>query len=381
MKKYNILLSDPLINIAKTSLLSLPTPASISFIWNIGFLLGITLVIQIVSGLVLSINYVAHSSIAFDSVIHIIRDIDAGWSIRYIHINGASLFFILMFIHIRRGIYFNSPIKLPIVWISGVIIFLASIAAAFIGYVLPWGQMSFWGATVITTIISAIPYVGKDVIQWLWGNFSVSQPTLNRFFSLHFLIPLIIAALVLIHLIILHKPGSSNPTGTNPDYDKIKFFPYFVVKDLTPISILVITIIIILSLRPNILGDVENFNLARETTTPAHIQPEWYFLFAYAILRSIPSKLGGVVAIVSSILVLLTLVIKKNYLNKKFSPTKKYVFWGFISIFVLLTWIGANPVEPPFVSIGIFLTTIYFRAFLILCFYSLKEHGFFKTKE
>ena len=352
--------------ITKNSLVSLPTPFSISFLWNMGFLLGITLVLQIVTGLVLSINYVASTELAFDSVIHIIRDIDAGWVMRYLHINGASLFFILMYIHIARGIYFNSPIKLPIVWASGVIILLATIGAAFIGYVLPWGQISFWGATVITSMITAIPYIGKDVTQWFWGNFSVSQPTLNRFFSLHFLIPLVVAALVMVHLIMLHKPGSSNPTGTNPDYDKIKFFPYFIIKDTTPMLLIIVAFRTLLSLHPNLLGDVENFNVASITTTPAHIQPEWYFLFAYAILRSIPSKLGGVLAIVGAILILLVLTLKSNSLNKKFSPQKKALFWGFIVLVRLLTWIGANPVEPPFVTIGQALTVAYFSSALIL---------------
>lgn len=360
MKKYNLLIKDPLLEITKNSLINLPTPLSISFIWNMGFLLGITLMLQIVTGLVLSINYVAHTDLAFDSVIHIIRDIDAGWIIRYLHINGASLFFILLYIHIGRGIYFNSPIKIPIVWVSGVAILLATIGAAFIGYVLPWGQISFWGATVITRILTTVPYIGKDITQWLWGNFSVSQPTLNRFFSLHFLIPIVVAALVLVHLILLHKSGSSNPTGTNPDYDKIKFFPYFAVKDTTPVLIIILIIRALLSLHPNLLGDVENFNIARISTTPAHIQPEWYFLFAYAILRSIPSKLGGVVAIVGAILIILVITLKTNKLNKKFTPEKKLTFWVFVGLVLLLTWIGANPVEPPFVEIGQVLTTLYF---------------------
>lgn len=366
MKKYNLIIKDPIIEITKNSLLRLPTPFSISFIWNIGFLLGMTLILQIVTGLVLSINYVASADIAFDSVIHIIRDIDTGWAIRYLHINGASLFFILIYIHIARGIYFNSPAKSPIVWVSGVIILLASIGAAFMGYVLPWGQISFWGATVITSILTAIPYVGKDVTQWLWGNFSVSQPTLNRFYSLHFLIPLALVALAIAHLIFLHKTGSSNPTSTNPDYDKIKFFPYLIVKDTTPIVIIIVAFRVLLSVRPNLLGDVENFNTARITTTPAHIQPEWYFLFAYAILRAIPSKLGGVLAIVGSILVLILLTLKKNSIHKKFSPSKKFTFWLFVALVTLLTWIGANPVEEPFIEIGQVLTVIYFRVVIII---------------
>lgn len=294
------------------------------------------------------------------------RDIDSGWTIRYLHINGASLFFILMYIHIGRGIYFNSSIKVPTVWASGIIILLATIGAAFLGYVLPWGQISFWGATVITRIITAIPYIGKDITQWLWGNFSVSQPTINRFFSLHFLIPFVVAALALIHLILLHQTGSSNPLGTNPDLDKIKFFPYFIIKDSTPLILIRGLIIILLSLRPNILGDVENFNTARITTTPPHIQPEWYFLFAYAILRSTPSKLGGVIAIVIAILILIAFSLKKSRINTKFSFYKKNIFWVFIRIVILLTWIGANPVEPPFVKVGQILTFTYFSTAILI---------------
>lgn len=366
MKIKKIITNDPLVGIVKNSLINLPTPTSISFLWNIGFLLGICLLLQIVSGVTLSINYVPSTEIAFNSVIHIIRDIDIGWIIRYVHINGASLFFLLIYLHIGRGIYFNSPSKVPIVWASGVIILLISMGAAFIGYVLPWGQISFWGATVITSMISAIPYLGPSVTQWLWGNFSVSQPTLNRFFSLHFLLPLVILALVVVHLILLHVTGSSNPTGTNPDYEKIKFFPYFLVKDTTPLLIVSLIILYLICLEPNYLGDVENFNKARITSTPPHIQPEWYFLFAYAILRSIPSKLGGVVAIVLSILVFLVLRLKRKKINKKFSPLEKASYWIFIINILILTWIGANPVESPFTIIGASGTIIYFFLFLVL---------------
>lgn len=367
MKNFFIAKKDPIVNLVLKSLKELPTPLSISFIWNIGFLLGITLTLQIVTGLVLSMNYVAHTSLAFDSVIHIIRDIDAGWAIRYLHANGASLFFLLIYTHVSRGLYFNSYLKIPIVWASGVIILLASIGAAFIGYVLPWGQMSFWGATVITSIISAIPYVGKEVTLWIWGNFSVSQPTLNRFFSLHFLIPLIIAALVILHLIFLHSTGSSNPTNTNPDLDKIKFFPYFLNKDITPMLVLSVILLVLISLNPNLLGDVENFNPSRMTTTPTHIQPEWYFLFAYAILRAIPSKLGGVIRMVLAIVSLLFLSLKnKNTLRKKFSPTKKTVFWRFISVWILLTWIGIKPVEEPYTFLGKIFSSIYFTLIILI---------------
>ena len=366
MKKNNIVNIDPIIKITKASLLDLPTPSSISFLWNIGFLLGITLTLQILTGLVLAINYIPHTEIAFRRVMHIIRDIDRGWITRYLHINGASLFFLLLYTHIRRGLYFSSPSKIPIVWTSGILILMATIGTAFIGYVLPWGQISFWGATVITRILSAVPYIGKQITIWLWGNFSVSQPTLNRFFSIHFILPIVIAALVLIHLILLHKRGSSNPLGVNPNIDKIKFFPYFAVKDTIPIIFISILLILMISIRPNILGDVENFNTARRSTTPPHIQPEWYFLFAYAILRSIPSKLGGVLAILASIIILLAPMIKKNSLNRKFSTQKKALFWSFIRIAFILTWIGANPVEDPYITIGQTTTLMYFRLALII---------------
>lgn len=343
-----------------TNTLSLPTPTSISFVWNMGFLLGIALIIQIITGLVLSINYTPATRLAFESVVHIIRDIDSGWIVRYIHINGASLFFILLYLHIARGVYFNSPMKQPMTWMSGVIIILLSMASAFMGYVLPWGQISYWGATVITRIISAIPYIGGSIVIWLWGGFAVSQPTLNRFFSLHFLLPLVLITIVILHLTLLHEKGSSNPTGTNPDIDKIKFFPYFIVKDLSSIGLTAILLIVLVTTRPNLLGDVENFNIVRTSSTPIHIQPEWYFLFAYAILRAVPSKLGGVSAIAASILIYLLLVIKKNKINKKFSPANKIVFYTWVSSVIILTWLGSNPIEEPFTILSKLISTIYF---------------------
>lgn len=360
LKKTNIINKDPLINIASKSLLELPTPQSISFLWNIGFLLGITLTSQVVSGILLSINYVASTEIAFDSIIHIIRDTRWGWIIRYAHINGASVFFLLIYTHIARGVYFNSPIKLQIVWISGVIILLISIIAAFMGYVLPWGQISYWGATVITRMLSSVPYIGGELIIWLWGDFSVSQPTLNRIFSLHFIVPLVVLGLVLAHLIFLHQKGSSNPSRTNSNLDKIKFFPIFLVKDITPIIIIIIILRTLISIRPEALGDPENFNNARITTTPTHIKPEWYFLFAYRILRSVPSKLGGVVAMGASILILIVLAIKKNLAPKKFNPPKKIIFWLWVRIFILLTWAGGKPVNEVSRLIAQNLTLLYF---------------------
>lgn len=331
-----------------------------------GFILGYTLLFQIITGLVLSINYVAYHSLAFDSVIHIIRDIDSGWLMRYLHMNGASLFFFFLYFHIFRGIYFSSPSKSPMVWISGLLIFLLTMAVAFMGYVLPWGQISFWGATVITRILSAIPYVGKDVVLWIWGNFSVSQPTLNRFYSIHFLGPLLILSLVVIHLIFLHKNGSSNPLGVSSSFDTIKFFSYFFVKDIFPILLIIVVIFLVVCLSPNFLGDVENFNLARISTTPPHIQPEWYFLFAYAILRSIPSKLGGVVAILGSIIVFSVLSLKSFFMVKKFLPMRKLFFWLLLVLIILLTWIGSKPVEDPFILIGQIITFLYFSVFIFV---------------
>ena len=360
MKNIRITKKEPIIKIIYGSLIKLPTPSRISFLWNIGFLLGITLTLQIISGIILSMNYVPSTEIAFSSVIHTIRDIDAGWAIRYTHINGASLFFLLIYAHIRRGIYFNSPKKTPIVWTSGVVIFLVTIIAAFIGYVLPWGQISYWGATVITRILSSFPYIGERLIMWLWGDFSVSQPTLNRIFSLHFIVPLVVAVLALIHLILLHESGSSNPTGTPTNVDKRKFFPIFIIKDILPITVILCAIRTLISLRPEHLGDPENFNRASITTTPTHIKPEWYFLFAYAILRSIPSKLGGVLAIAASILILLVIIIKKTLIRKKFNPKRKILFWGFLTTIIILTWLGGEPVNDVTRSLSQVFTLLYF---------------------
>lgn len=366
MIKKNFRDKEIFLKIIKNSLVNLPTPVSISFLWNIGFLLGIILTLQIITGLVLSINYTATADTAFYSVVHIMRDIESGWWIRYLHANGASLFFAFMYTHLLRGIYFNSPQKLPIVWVSGVVIVLSSIGAAFMGYVLPWGQMSFWGATVITRIITAIPYLGESLTKWLWGNFSVSQPTLNRFFSFHFLIPFVVIALVVAHLILIHKTGSSNPLGVETNKDKIKFFPFFIIKDTGPLLVITITLLVVLSLRPNILGDVENFTPASSEVTPTHIQPEWYFLFAYAILRAIPSKLGGVAAIVMAILILAKPVTSKLSINRKFSPTKKIIYWIFVASALVLTWVGASPVEEPFSILGKIATIAYFTAINVL---------------
>lgn len=293
------------------------------------------------------------------------RDVDRGWAMRYTHMNGASLFFRLMFIHIGRGLYFGSPLKLPFVWVSGVVVLLVSMMAAFIGYVLPWGQMSYWGATVITRMLSSIPYIGGTMIMWLWGDFSVSQPTLNRIFSFHFIVPLFIIVLVLVHISLLHTTGSSNPVGLDPNFDKTSFYPLFLVKDFTPLLIICILLSMIISVRPDYLGDPENFNLARISSTPTHIKPEWYFLFAYAILRCIPSKLGGVVAIVLSILVLTLLTIRSSV--KKFSPFRKIMFWVYCVVFLFLTWVGGKPVNDFIIVVAQLMTISYFSLTVMLC--------------
>nr|SPC34979.1 cytochrome b [Paraleius leontonychus] len=356
---------DPIMKTIKTSLLDLPTPTSISFLWNMGFLLGMTLVLQIVTGLVVSMMYNSDAKEAFTSMVKIMQDINTGWVTRMLHMNGASLFFILLYIHTGRGIYFNSPMNQKKVWLSGVVILLMVMATAFLGYVLPWGQMSFWGATVITGVLSAIPIVGNDLTIWIWGGPSVSSPTLNRFFSLHFLLPMIIAALAMVHLILLHEKGSSNPANTLTSSDKVKFNPLFSLKDSLPMILISISLMVLISNNPNALGDVENYNTANPLNAPLHIQPEWYFLFAYVILRSIPSKLGGVIALAMSILILTVLVTTKSK-PTKFHPIKKSKVWTLISVIVILTWIGAKPVEAPYEGIGQIYSILYFIFMLTL---------------
>lgn len=362
---------SPLTNTFYKRVLKLPTPSSISYWWNIGSLLGIVLVIQIIRGLFLSFHYNSSILFAFDSIIHIMRDVWGGYLIRYIHRNGASLFFIFVYLHISRGLLFSS-FKKREVWFSGIIILFILIATAFVGYVLPWGQISFWGATVITNLISTIPYLGKSIVEWLWGGYSVSGVTLNRFFSFHFLLPFILIGLVINHLIVLHKYGSSNPLGLNSNLDKIIFHPFFSLKDVLAPSLIFIFFIFICLILPNLLGDTENWNPASPLNTPVHIQPEWYFLFAYAILRSVPNKLGGVICLIIRILILGFLcVIKKNISSSKFNWNHKLIFWWYSFTFIILTWIGANPVEYPYESIGKIVRIIYF--IIILNLYLFKD--------
>lgn len=360
------LLKNPLIKIINSSLIKLPTPSNISILWNFGRLLGLCLIIQILTGLFLAMHYCPNINLAFRRVAHICRDVNYGWLIRTLHANGARFFFICLYIHIGRGIYYRSFWIIE-TWIIGTTIFFIVIATAFLGYVLPWGQISFWGATVITNLVSAIPYLGNSIVQWIWGGFAVDNATLTRFFTFHFLFPFIILGLVIIHLLYLHQSGSNNPLGTKRDIDKLPFHPYFTFKDLIGFFLIIMILTILTLKSPYLLGDPDNFTPANPLVTPVHIQPEWYFLFAYAILRSIPNKLGGVIALVISIAILyfLPFINKKKFQSNQFYPLNKILFWSLLSIIRLLTWIGARPVEDPYIFIGQLLTILYFLFFLI----------------
>lgn len=345
------------------NLIWLPTPTSINYIWNIGSILGIIIVFQILTGLFLSIHYSPTN--AFDSIIHLSRDVKIGIETRLLHSNGASLFFILIYTHIARGLI-NISYKKIEVWTTGIIILLILIITAFLGYVLPWGQISFWGATVITNLASAIPILGNLLVQWLWGGFSVTIPTLNRFFSLHFLLPFVIVGISIIHLLALHSTGSSNPIGTNRNQEKINFHPFFSWKDIISITLVITFIFIITWKTPYILIDPENFSPANPINTPIHIQPEWYFLFAYSLLRSIPNKLGGVIALILRIIILIVIPIKKSSKkNSKFNPLFKIKNILFITIFIVLTWLGAIPIENPYIIVRKVSGPTYFLLIII----------------
>lgn len=346
--------------------MDLPSPSNISTWWNFGSLLGLCLIVQIITGIFLSIHYNANVEIAFNRIVHICRDVNFGWLIRTLHANGGSFFFICIYIHVGRGIYYNS-FKFLHTWLIGVILLFVVIGTAFIGYVLPWGQISFWGATVITNLLSAIPYIGNILVQWIWGGFAVDNATLTRFFAIHFLLPFIVAALTIIHLLFLHQTGSNNPLGLNRNLDKIPFHPYFSYKDILGFLIILFLLTFLTLSNPYLLGDPDNFIPANPLVTPVHIQPEWYFLFAYAILRSIPNKLGGVIALVMSILILIFIpfINKQVFQRTSFYPINQILFWNLLSLIILLTWIGARPVEEPYILTGQILTILYFSYYLI----------------
>ena len=358
--------THPVIKILNNALVDLPAPINISVWWNYGSLLGLCLILQTVTGLFLAIHYTSSVDTAFNSVVHIIREVNYGWLLRTAHANGASMFFLFLYLHIGRGIYYGSYSIIE-TWNLGVILFILTMATAFIGYVLPWGQIRFWGATVITNIFSAIPYIGKELVEWIWGGFAVDNPTLNRFFAIHFILPFILIAGAAAHILFLHQTGSNNPLGINRDSDRIPFHKYYTVKDILGYIFALLLFFSLLIFSPNIFTDPENFLIANPLVTPIHIQPEWYFLWIYAVLRSIPNKLGGVIALVIALLIPFTLPfsIFRNKTRLIFYPLNQIIFWLLVSAWLILTWIGMRPVEPPYVFIGQIATFSFFAWFIL----------------
>nr|BDQ44167.1 cytochrome b [Metaphire soulensis] len=354
------------IKIINKSLIDLPAPNNISIWWNYGSLLGLCLVIQIATGLFLSMHYSPNIEMAFSSVAHISRDVNYGWLLRSIHANGASMFFLFIYLHAGRGLYYGS-FNLHETWNLGVILFILTMATAFTGYVLPWGQMSFWGATVITNLFSAIPYIGKSLVEWIWGGFAVDNATLNRFFSFHFILPFIIIGITILHIMFLHQTGSNNPIGINTDSERIPFHSYYSIKDVLGYMIAINGLSCLVLFEPNLFTDPENFLMSNPLVTPIHIKPEWYFLWMYAILRSIPNKLGGVLALFAAIVVMfiMPMTTMNNKRSLSFYPINQLMFWILATTWAILTWIGGRPVEDPYITIGQTFTSLYFLYFIL----------------
>ena len=360
---------NQLLSFLDSHLIHYPAPINLTYAWSFGSTAGICLIIQILSGVFLAMHYTPHIDLAFSSVEHIMRDVNNGWLIRYIHANGASMFFIVVYCHIFRGLYYGSYMQpRQLLWCSGVAIFIIMMATAFLGYVLPWGQMSFWGATVITNLVSAIPLVGQPIVDWLWGGFTVNNATLNRFFSLHFLLPFVIVGFSVLHLSLLHKDGSNNPLGVNSGIDRVTFYPYFVVKDLFAFFVFLLVFSIFIFYFPNMLGHPDNYIPADSMKTPPHIVPEWYFLPFYAILRSIPDKLGGVVAMGGALLVLLLIPFSNTseIRSTRFRPLFKFFYWILVADFLILGWVGQKPVTDIYIFVGQIATLFYFLFFIVL---------------
>jgi len=361
--------NHPLLKIVNSTLVDLPSPANLSVNWNYGSLLGLILIIQLVSGIVLATRFSGHSDISFDSVISIYQDSNYGWLLRLVHSTGASFFFLFIYLHIGRGLYYGSYIY-PEVWNIGVVIYLILIGTAFLGYVLPWGQMSYWAATVITNLLSAIPFLGSILVEWVWGGFAVGNPTLTRFFALHYLLPFVVTALVLLHIFYLHEYGSSNPLGVSSNTNKVSFHYYYSVKDLYVYFVFMFVFMFFTLKYGYSFIDAENFIPANPLVTPTHIQPEWYFLFAYAILRSIPNKLGGVVGLLLAVLVLFLFSVSSSNLlfrGMMYSPLARFTFWSLVTVFLLLTWLGSCPAESPYTEVALLSTVVYFLLILVMC--------------
>nr|QZL38234.1 cytochrome b [Macrotritopus defilippi] len=358
--------SHPVLQIVNGAIIDLPSPVNLFIWWNFGSLLGLCLVIQVLSGLFLAMHYTSCIEYSFDSVVHIMRDVNYGWMLRYVHANGASFFFICLYMHIGRGLYYGSYMNVY-TWNVGVVLYILVMLTGFVGYVLPWGQMSFWGATVITNLVSVVPYVGEILVYWIWGGFSVDNATLSRFFCFHFLFPFVVMGLVILHFLFLHEVGSNNPLGLNSDLDKIPFHHYHSYKDMLGFFVMLFLLVELSLLFPNMLGDAENFIPANPLVTPIHIKPEWYFLFAYAILRSIPNKLGGVVSLVMAIIILFICPFLhiSSCLGLTYNFLGQFCFWFLVGVFFILTWIGSCPVEYPYELIGRIFSVLYFSCYLI----------------